>query len=84
MYDLLTSVEEDKVVVEVDVSSYRCYGKTLRELTLPGDVLILALHRQGEVLVPNGDTRIEQGDNLSLVGSLECTEAARVMFTENL
>jgi len=57
---------------------------SLRELTLPGDVLILALRRQGEVLVPNGDTRIEQGDNLSLVGSLECTEAARDMFTENL
>jgi len=84
MYDLLTSVEEDKVVVEVDVSSYRCYGKTLRQLSLPGDVLILALRRQGEVLVPNGDTRIEQGDHLSLVGSLECTEAARDMFTENL
>jgi Trk K+ transport system NAD-binding subunit len=55
----------------------------LRELTLPGDVLILALRRQGEVLVPNGDTRIEQGDHLSLVGSLECTEAARDMFAEN-
>jgi len=84
MYDLLTGVEEDKVVIEVDVSSSRCYGKTLRQLTLPGDVLILALRRRGEVLVPNGDTRIEQGDHLSLVGSLECTEAARDMFAENL
>jgi Trk K+ transport system NAD-binding subunit len=44
-------------------------GRTLRDLNLPGDVLIVALRRDGELLIPHGNTRLEMGDRLTLVGS---------------
>lgn len=50
------------------------------QLTLPGDVLVLALRRDGELVVPHGNTQIGQGDHLTLVGLEEHVEAARQML----
>ena len=51
-------------------------------MTLPGDVLVLALHRHGELIVPHGNTRIESGDHLTLMGSLEHIETALPIFSQ--
>ena len=80
VYDLLTRTDDDKEVCEVSVDPGTHAGKTLRQLALPGDVLILALRRDGELLVPHGNTRLSEADHLTLVGSLEHIEAARRMF----
>lgn len=37
-----------------------------QEQTLPDPTLIIAIERQGEVLVPSGDTVIEEGDSLTI------------------
>jgi len=74
MYGLLTRADDDKEVSEVEVCNGALAGKTLRQLTLPGDVLVLALRRDGELVVPHGNTQIGQGDHLTLVGLEEHVE----------
>jgi Trk K+ transport system NAD-binding subunit len=43
-------------------------------------VLILALNRKGELVVPHGNTRLNEDDRLTLVGLQEYTRAARQLF----
>ena len=80
LYQMLSDRETDKEIREIRVGNPRCAGSTLRELSLPGDVLVVALHRRGELIVPHGNTRIESGDHLTLMGSLEHIETARPIF----
>ncbi|HZD56358.1 MAG TPA: monovalent cation:proton antiporter family protein [Anaerolineales bacterium] len=81
-YHLLTRVDDDKQVVEVLVGDGQCDGKALYQLKLPGDLLVLALRRNGELLIPHGDTQLNCGDHLTLVGSVESIDTARHMFME--
>ncbi|HBY94162.1 MAG: cation:proton antiporter [Ardenticatenaceae bacterium] len=80
VYDLLTRTDDSKEVREVVVRNRRYEDKPLRQLELPGDVLVLALRRDGEFVVPHGNTRVGTGDRLTLVGSLDCLETAYRMF----
>ena len=41
-------------------------GKKLKDLTLPPETLIVLLRRNGENIVPNGETELEKGDVLIL------------------
>ena len=79
-YELLTSTEDDKEMVEVTVRGDLCDGRTIRQLEMPGDVLILALRRDGELMVPHGDTRLKCGDCLTLAGSDDYIASARQLF----
>ena len=45
----------------------KIYGKPLRELRLKKNCLIASVIRNGRVIVPNGDTTIEIGDNVIVV-----------------
>lgn len=67
-------------MIEVTVSGGYCDGKTLRQLDMPGDVLVLVMRRNGEPLVPHGDTELVCGDRLTLVGSVDPIDSARQMF----
>ena len=80
VYALLTRTDDDKEVWEVTVRAAQCIGKPLRDLSLPGDVLAPAMRRNGDYLVPHGDTRLAFGDLLTLIGSIEWVESTRAMF----
>jgi len=77
VYRLLTQVDDDKEVVEIVIRDSWCQGKTIRDLRLPGDVLVLALRRNGELIIPHGNTELECGDHIALAGSLNSIETAR-------
>jgi Kef-type K+ transport system membrane component KefB/Trk K+ transport system NAD-binding subunit len=79
-YELLTRPQEDKEVLEVEVRTQTIAGRRLRSLPLPGDVLVLALRRGGEFLVPRGNTALEIGDRVTLAGSLGHLDDARRLF----
>jgi Kef-type K+ transport system membrane component KefB/Trk K+ transport system NAD-binding subunit len=79
-YALLTTTDDDKEVWEVTMGDGPHLGTALHELALPGDVLVLALRRDGHFLVPHGGTRLAYGDRLTLVGSLEWVESTRAIF----
>jgi Kef-type K+ transport system membrane component KefB/Trk K+ transport system NAD-binding subunit len=80
LYTLLTRTDDDKEVYEVAVKNAQCIGLSLREMSLPGDVLVLALRRNGELIVPHGNTQVEPGDHLTLVGSMDSINFARKWF----
>jgi Trk K+ transport system NAD-binding subunit len=82
LYALLSRTDDDKEVCEVVVTNWRDVDKPLRQLALPGGLLALAIRREGELLVPHGNTRLCRNDRLTLVGSIEDIELAKQMFTE--
>jgi CPA2 family monovalent cation:H+ antiporter-2 len=78
-YELLTRMDDDKEVCEVEVLNPRFLDQPLRQIEFPGDVLVLAVRRQGELVVPHGDTRLSAGDQITLLGNCECVEISRLM-----
>jgi Trk K+ transport system NAD-binding subunit len=79
-YNLLTRTDDDKDVCEVTVYNQRFLDKPLRQVAFPGDLLILAVSRNGELMVPHGDTRLTAGDKITLLGRTDCIEIAREMM----
>lgn len=77
---LLSRTDDDKEVREVVVNPGSLEGKSLRQLELPGDVLVLAVRRHSGVLIPDGNTRLASGDHLTLVGSVDSLETAEALF----
>jgi Kef-type K+ transport system membrane component KefB/Trk K+ transport system NAD-binding subunit len=76
-YELLTRTTDDKEVREVVVRNPVYSGSSLNDVDLPGDLLIMALRRDGQLMVPRGDVVLNAGDHLTVVGSLECVERSR-------
>lgn len=82
IYSLFSRTDDDKEVCEVTLTNAQDIDKPLRLLDLPGGLLALAIRREGELLVPHGNTRLCRNDRLTLVGSLEDIEAAKERFAE--
>ncbi len=80
LYQLLTRTGDDMSTRDMTMHNERIAGLPLKQLELPGDLLVLAIRRGNELLVPQGDTRLESGDRLTLVGSVESVEKARRLF----
>ncbi|WP_068668818.1 Trk system potassium transporter TrkA [Thermosulfurimonas dismutans] len=67
----VTSFLETMVEVEeIEVPPKRTFeeGVKIRELDLPEDTIVGALYRNGEVLIPSGETVIKSGDLLVIIG----------------
>lgn len=79
-YSLLTRTDDNKEVYEVIVENQNCVDQALHHLALPGDILVVAVRRDGELLVPHGNTIIKKGDYLTLVSSLEWVDVGRQVF----
>ncbi len=69
----LLPVAEGKInVTEIAISeSASIAGKTLDDLQLPTGTLIASILRQGDVLVPGGDTVLQSGDRVILISQPE-------------
>lgn len=67
--NLLLHQDPDHDVMQVKVTEKAMNGIQLRDLRLPGDVLILEILRDGQVIVPHGFTRLKITDEVTLVGS---------------
>lgn len=55
-------------------------GRALREAALPLGTLVALVRRQGRVIVPRGDTVIEAGDILTLIGDADAISALRARY----
>jgi Kef-type K+ transport system membrane component KefB/Trk K+ transport system NAD-binding subunit len=82
VYELLTRTDDDKEVCEIAVYNPRFLDTPLRQLELPDDLLIMAVRRDdGELVVPNGETRLKAGDQLTVLGACNCVEVTRNLFS---
>ena len=80
LFNLLTSTDDDKDICEVTITKDLHFGQQIRDLKLPGDLLIVSLQRGGEMIIPTGGTELERGDKLSILGKYACVEVAKGIF----
>ncbi len=71
---LLFDHEPGQQIIDLQVTNPYVHGFTIRDLRLPLDVLILSVTRNNSTLVSHGYTRLEQGDWVSVIGSLKGVE----------
>ncbi|MGB7338814.1 MAG: cation:proton antiporter [Phototrophicaceae bacterium] len=67
--NLLLHQDPEHDVMQVKVTEKAVDGLPLRDLRLPGDVLILEILRDGQIIVPHGFTRLKISDDVTIVGS---------------
>ena len=48
-----------------------CRGKAIRELDLPPDTVIVSVIRDGKLVIPRGDTKLEAGDEILAVSTVK-------------
>lgn len=75
-FDVLGHAVEDVEVGETEVYNGAFANRPLRQLRLPGNALILSIRRDGTVLVPHGETTLQTGDCVALIGSPDSVRSA--------
>ena len=65
---ILLRQDSGREVVQVTVSNKDIDGMLLRDLRLPSDVLFMDLTRGDNVILPNGYTRVQLNDDITIVG----------------
>jgi Trk K+ transport system NAD-binding subunit len=76
MFNLLTSSTESQSIREFQLCNPSLEGKRVRHLQLSGDLLIVSISRDGELLIPHGNMRVQLEDNMTVLGSQEALEKA--------
>jgi Kef-type K+ transport system membrane component KefB/Trk K+ transport system NAD-binding subunit len=71
LFNLLISTREDHQITEITVLNREAAGLSLRELGLSAEILIIAIKRGEDYLVPRGDTKLEVGDWITVYGETE-------------
>ena len=71
IFSLMTSTEDQRDLREFIVFNSRLHGKRLMDLKFPSEVLVLAIRRDDELLIPHGTTKLETGDHLTILGNLD-------------
>ncbi|MFQ5334958.1 MAG: TrkA C-terminal domain-containing protein, partial [Flavobacteriales bacterium] len=66
--------------VDVIVKNRDIHGLALCNLRLPKDIIILSISRDKQMIISHGYTRLRVGDMVTMVGSVESLEAARLLF----
>jgi Kef-type K+ transport system membrane component KefB len=80
MFGLLTSTTDQQDVREYQLCNPALAGKRVRHLQLSGDLLIVSISREGELLIPHGNMRVQLGDQMTVLGSLEALDEARALL----
>jgi Trk K+ transport system NAD-binding subunit len=55
--------------VEADSPMAHLVGRQVREAAFPHGILVAVIRREGESIVPTGETRIRDGDTLTIIGN---------------
>jgi Trk K+ transport system NAD-binding subunit len=82
-FDVLMDKGDDIELRDLPLKDSPLIGKPLRQVRLPGNALIIGIRRGSEIIVPDNDTVISDGDVLLLIGSVESLEEAET-FAKNI
>lgn len=80
--DLFTmcEVSEEGDIMEVEVSNKRVIGKAIKDIALPGDSLLVMVRRKGKSLIAHGETRLQDGDEVTIIGKTGAVREAANMI----
>lgn len=65
---VLLHQDSGRDLVQITVNNPDIDGELVRDLRLPSDILFLDVTRDGNVILPNGYTRLRLGDEITLIG----------------
>ena len=65
-------------------SDYYLNAKCIKNINLPKRILIVAIKREDEMIIPNGDTVLYTGDLLYMIGVREEIQNFQKMYTEHI
>jgi len=80
---LLMGMHKDRNIVDLYIKNPNLSGQALRDLSLPLDTIIMSVRRRGLLLIPHGYTRLEAGDLVTVVGSLNSLKEVALRFDVN-
>ena len=81
MYELLTRTDDARDLCEIAIRNPQYLDRPLREIQFPDDLLVVAVRKNGELIVPTGNTVLRQGDQLTVLGPNDCVENTRSLFS---
>jgi Kef-type K+ transport system membrane component KefB len=81
MFNLLTSTTDQQNIRELQLRNPGLDGKRVRHLQLTGDLLIVSISREGELLIPHGNMRVHLGDRMTILGSPDAVESASTLIS---
>ncbi len=70
----------DRVLIE---AGSPLAGRTLREARLPISIIVTTIQRARDLVVPQGSTVLEGGDELVLIGNTGDIDAIRILASKN-
>ncbi len=80
MYELLTRTDDERDLCEIAIRNPAYLNRPLKEITFPDDLLVVAVRKGGELIVPSGETVLHSGDHLTVLGSEDCVGDTRSHF----
>lgn len=80
IFKLLTTTTDNQDVQEITISNPVMHFRRLYNLGLPGNILVLAIHREGESIIPHGKTSLQVGDRLTILGNIEDLQQASALL----
>ncbi|MDI3235453.1 potassium/proton antiporter [Exiguobacterium antarcticum] len=81
LIQFMTVANPNAEIVEVSVPSFcRIDGKTLQEIEMPQDLLVVAVIRDDAILTPRGQTRLIGGDQLLILTPKQSEERIRQLI----
>ena len=75
---LLLGMDENQDSIDIELRNSDYHGRTLRDLRLPSDVIILSVTRGDHPIISHGYTRLRLGDVVTLVGSNDSLDKVRL------
>lgn len=82
-FSITPDVDEAQKVREVKLQNPHLVGRSISDLGLSGDVMVLTIERRGDVLTPDRETRLRANDTLTLVGTGSDVDDAARLFARN-
>lgn len=85
--EVLTSIEDETStkganVIKIDVDwDSKIAKKTIKELNIPEEIIIVGVVRKDKFLIPHGNTLIEPGDKLIIISSEDKKKEALEFFS---
>ena len=79
-FDMIAEHQDNADIAETTLRNPRFEGRRLKEIRLPGNALVMGIRREGEVIVPHGDTVFRQGDVIMLLGNHDDVKQAKSLL----
>ena len=71
------------VIVDKHTSTAFFINRPLKELEIPKGCLVAFIRREGETIVPNGNTKFKNGDNLTIIGDPKSLENLKIFISDD-